>query len=80
MSDARHLVPVWIVYVDGERLEAVQEGADNTETEQAAGEEGDERAALYKEEVENVVNIEIDNTRVLPRYFQQRYFSEKFWE
>ena len=79
MSDARHLVPVWIVYVDGERLEAVQEGADNTETEQAAGEEGDERAALYKEEVENVVNIEIDNTRVLPRYFQQRYFSEKFY-
>lgn len=37
MSDARHLVPVWIVYVDGERLEAAQEGAGNAETEQAAG-------------------------------------------
>ena len=26
MSDARHLVPVWIVYVDGERLDPMYEG------------------------------------------------------
>ena len=41
MPDTRHsvghLVPVWIVYVDGKRLEAAQEGAGNAETEQAAG-------------------------------------------
>ena len=27
MSDARHLTPVWIVYVDGERLDPMYEGA-----------------------------------------------------
>ena len=27
MPDARHLVPVWIVYVDGERLDPMYEGA-----------------------------------------------------
>ena len=32
---------------------AEQEGAGNTETEQAAGEEGDERAALYEEEADD---------------------------
>ncbi len=37
MTDTRHLAPVWIVYVDGKRLEAAQEGAGNAETEQAAG-------------------------------------------
>ena len=34
---------------------AEQEGAGNTETEQAAGEEGDERAALYEEEADDMV-------------------------
>lgn len=39
-------------HVPGAEL-AEQEGAGNTETEQAAGEEGDERAALYEEEADD---------------------------
>ena len=41
-------------HVPGAEL-AEQEGAGNTETEQAAGEEGDERAALYEKEADDMV-------------------------
>lgn len=40
-------------HVPGAEL-AEQEGAGNTETEQAAAEEGDERAALYEEEADDM--------------------------
>ena len=46
-------------------------------------EEGDERIALYKKEAENVVNVEIDNTRVLQGISSKDIFRRTivwFWK
>ena len=47
---------------------AEQEGAGNTETEQAAGEEGDERAALY----EQMTRRRIRSSRLLRSFYGKK--------